>query len=159
MRVPLALAFTTRLDTMSIFGRRITDPPMEPHTPFPTEEWHKVKASSFADPADLAAFKKCKLTGRTDKQCFAVGDNGIGLWGDSTIEGTGPSCALHPIYWQEFYHTARRKKVIVIANGGQIICELKDTCGVRNRIDLNPDAVRALGLEPPILINARWRWA
>jgi len=26
-------------------------------------------------------------------------------------------------------------------------------------IDLNPDAVRALGLEPPIMVPAKWEWA
>ena len=41
-------------------------------------------ASSFADPADVAAFRKCKRTGKTDQQCFRVGDNGIGQFGAIT---------------------------------------------------------------------------
>src|SRR5688572_27886450 len=47
-------------------------------------EWRSGKASSFADPKDVAAFKRCKAQGKTDQQCFRVGDNGIGLWGDDT---------------------------------------------------------------------------
>lgn len=65
-------------------------------------EWHEVIASSFADPADVAAFKRCKANGGTDAQCFRIGDNAIGAWGDSTAEGTGPSCALPPEDWQPF---------------------------------------------------------
>ena len=42
------------------------------------EKVHVVKASSFADPADVVAFKKCLKSGKTAKQCLAVGDNGIG---------------------------------------------------------------------------------
>src|ERR1044072_293201 len=50
-----------------------------------------VLASSFADPADIAAFKKCKREGHTDSYCFKYGDNGIGYWGDETSEGSGAS--------------------------------------------------------------------
>jgi len=42
---------------------------------------HKVIASSFADPADVRAFKRCKAQGKTDQECFRVGDNGVGCWG------------------------------------------------------------------------------
>jgi hypothetical protein len=45
------------------------------------KDHHHVVASSFADPADIRAFKKCKATGKTDQQCFKVGDNGIGNGG------------------------------------------------------------------------------
>ncbi len=122
------------------------------------EEWHKTIATSFADPADIRAFIKCKATGQTDLQCFRVGDNGIGLWGDSTVEGTGPCCALPASAWHEYYSTARKKKVIVEVGGKTAVCELKDTSGSRNVIDLNPDACALLGLTPPVKAPAKWRW-
>lgn len=128
---------------------------------------HHVKASSFADPADIRAFKKCKDRGRSDQECFKVGDNGIGCWGDSTAEGTGPSCALPPEDMIEKWGSvkaARRKLVNVSGNGKMVTCVLKDRmprrANIRNGagIDLNSDAVRALGLEPPIMIRAIWTW-
>lgn len=124
---------------------------------------HNVKASSFADPADVRAFKRAKAQGMTDKQAFAVGDNGIGLWGDDTTSDT-PMCALPPEEWNDFYHTARGKRVMVAANGRTVICELRDTMphekNIRNGagIDLNPAAVRELHLVPPIMISAAWKW-
>ncbi len=123
------------------------------------DDWHNTTATSFADPADIRAFEKCKQTGKTDKQCFAVGDNAIGLWGDSTRAGTGPSCALPSSAWHEYYSTARKKKVIVEVGGKTAVCELKDTSGSRNVIDLNPDACVLLNLTPPVKQPARWRWA
>jgi hypothetical protein len=126
---------------------------------------HSVIASSFADPADVTAFKRCKDKGGSDHDCFRVGDNAVGLWGDSTEEGTGPSCALPPDDWHPFYNTARLKKVLVKANENEVVCELKDTMPPKTYItngagiDLNPDAVRALGLEPPIMESATWQWA
>ena len=49
-------------------------------------------------------------------------------------------------------------------NGRAIVCELRDTMPARRNIkngagiDLNPAAVRALGLEPPIKTRAEWWW-
>jgi hypothetical protein len=57
---------------------------------------HRVIATSFADPADVRSFRQCKKEGGTDKDCFKVGDNGLGYMGDATTEGTGPCCALPP---------------------------------------------------------------
>jgi hypothetical protein len=131
----------------------------------PTEGWHSGKASSFADPADIRAFDRCKATGKTDRQCFAVGDNGIGKWGDSTRSGTGPSCALPPEDWRQFGSAARGKLVRVKANGKEVVCALKDTmpakANVKNGaiLDLNPDAAAALGLTPPFMVDAEWSWA
>ena len=129
---------------------------------------HHVKASSFADPADVRAFRRCKSRGKSDQECFKVGDNGIGCWGDSTVEGTGPSCALPPEDMEEKWGSVKASKhklVEVSANGKNITCVLKDRMPRRKNIknaagiDLNPDAVRQLGLEPPIMIRASWRWA
>lgn len=131
------------------------------------ENIHHVKASSFADPADVKAFKKCKGQGKSDQQCFKVGDNGIGCWGDSTAEDSGPSCALPPEDMEEKWGSvkgAKHKRVEVAGNGKTVVCVLKDRmprrANIKNKagIDLNPDAVRALGLEPPIMISATWKW-
>jgi hypothetical protein len=50
------------------------------HSARADEKVHVVKASSFADPADVAVYKRCLKSGKTPVQCFAVGDNGVGLW-------------------------------------------------------------------------------
>lgn len=129
---------------------------------------HHVTASSFADPADVARFRRCKAAGNSDKQCFKVGDNGIGYWGDDTTEGSGCACALPPEDIIERWGTmaaGRRQPVSVTANGSTIRCLLKDTmphrANIKNGagIDLNPDAVKALGFTPPIMIPAIWSWA
>ena len=39
-------------------------------------------ASSFADLADVRAFKRAKAKGMTDQEAFRYGDNGIGCFGD-----------------------------------------------------------------------------
>jgi hypothetical protein len=125
---------------------------------------HHVRASSFADPADVAAFRRCKAAGGSDQECFKVGDNGIGKWEDDCT-APKPMCALPPEDWEEFGNAARGKKVIVTANGTTVICELRDTMPHRRNIktgagiDLNPGAVAKLGLRPPIMIPATWMWA
>lgn len=127
------------------------------------ESIHQVMASSFADPSDIAAFKKCKAEGKSDQECFSRGDNGIGKWGDSTT-GTTPMCALPPEDWKPLGDKARGTKVKVTANNRIVICELRDTMPAKKNIknnagiDLNPAAVAALGLKPPIMIPATWEW-
>ncbi|EDY16895.1 hypothetical protein CfE428DRAFT_5524 [Chthoniobacter flavus Ellin428] len=129
------------------------------------EGWHSVKASSFADAADVAAFRKCKAEGGGDTYCFGRGDNGIGKWGDDCATGSGPACALPPEDWATWGGKARKKKVRVRVLGREVICELRDTMPHRANItngagiDLNPDAVAALGLRPPLMIAAEWQWA
>lgn len=135
-------------------------------------EWtgatHKGIASSFADPADVLAFKRCKALGKSDQECFKVGDNAIGCWGDDVSEGTGPACALPPDDMIEKFGSvgaAKHAKVKVTANGQTAICVLKDRMpwkkNITNKaiIDLNPDAVAALGMKPPIMEPASWEWA
>jgi hypothetical protein len=125
--------------------------------------WHEGKASSFADPADIRAFERCKRQGKSDQECFKVGDNGIGKWGDSTVQGTGPSCALPPEDWERWV-TPRGLKVIVECGDRAVECLLKDTMprkannGNGAIIDLNPDAAKALGLKPPFMVPVKWRW-
>lgn len=60
---------------------------MEEHMP-------TVTASSFADPADVAAYKAAIKAGKTEKEALALGDNGIGYWGDDTTSEAQPMCAL-----------------------------------------------------------------
>jgi hypothetical protein len=125
---------------------------------------HHVKASSFADPADVRAFEKCKAQGNSDQFCFDKGDNGIGKWGDNTKAGSGPSVALPPEDWQQFGGTARRKKVLVTCGGKSVVAELRDTMPHKANIengagmDMNPDTCNALGLRPPVMVDATWQW-
>lgn len=128
---------------------------------------HKVKASSFADPADIRAFKAAKERGASDQQAFRVGDNGVGVFGDSVVEGTGASCALPPEDMIEKWGSiaaAKHKPVEVTANNKTIVAVLKDRMPHKKNItngagiDLNPDACRELGFEPPIMVSATWRW-
>jgi len=127
----------------------------------------KTKASSFADPADIARFRACKAKGGTDQQCFRVGDNGIGKWGDDTTANR-PMCALPPEDWKARAAATGREPrgmlVKVTAAGKSIVCELRDTmprkANIKNGagIDLNHAAVRAIGRRPPILIDCEWEW-
>lgn len=128
---------------------------------------HSGKASSFADPADIKAFRRCKARGKSDQECFKVGDNGRGCYGDDTSEGSGPSCALPPEDSEERWGSvakAKHKAVEVTIGAKTVTCILKDRMPRRKNIknaaiiDLNPDAVRALGMEPPIMMRCSWRW-
>ena len=122
----------------------------------------KVIASSFADPDDVRRFKACKEDGGTDKECFKVGDNGIGFWGEDTTADT-PICALPVEEWQAI-HMARGARVRVRRGNLTVICRLLDTMPHRRfitngaGIDLNPCAARALGLVPPFLHPVEWEW-
>jgi hypothetical protein len=131
------------------------------------EPVHNVKASSFADKADVEAFRRCKAQDGSDQDCFLVGDNGIGCWNDDCAEGP-PMCALPPEDMEERWGSvaaAKHKKVMVVANGRIVTCILGDRMPHRENIkngagiDLNPAACSALGLKPPIIVKATWRWA
>lgn len=130
-----------------------------------------VTASSFADPADIRRFRSCIEKGGTDQDCFKIGDNGIGCWGDDCSEGSGPSCALPPeVMIQNWGSVDAAKHQLVMVNRldvknsnvHQVVCKVKDRmphlAHIHNgaRIDLNPDAVRALRLEPPIMAEVVW---
>lgn len=126
-------------------------------------EIHEVRATSFADPADILGFQKAKAKGMTDIQAFAFGDNGVGKWGRSTKEGSGPCCALPPEDWE---HLAKPDgtKVRVTVKGKSIVCDLRDTMPKKKNIkngagiDLNPDAVKALGQRIPLDVAATWQY-
>ena len=124
----------------------------------------KTFASSFAD---LAAFKRCKAQGKSDVECFKVGDNGVGAWGDTTATEDVPMCALPPEDWLERWGArslARGKRVTVVYIGQRVVGELRDTMphrvNIRNGcgIDLNPGFAKAFGLKPPFKVPVEWCW-
>lgn len=126
---------------------------------------HRGLASSFADPADVAAFYRHKQMGMTDAEAFRYGDNAVGVWGDRTDSDQTAMCALPPEDWHPYGSDARGKKVLVSANGVEVTCELRDTMPAKKHItngaiiDLNPAACKALGVKPPILIACAWQWS
>lgn len=126
---------------------------------------HACLASSFADVADIEAFRRCRAQGKSEKVCFKYGDNGIGYWGDDTSKGSGPSVALPPETMIETWGSvedAHLKPVVVQANGNAVRAKVKDTMPHRANItngagiDLNPDACEVLSLVPPVMIRATW---
>lgn len=124
-------------------------------------EVHDAIASSFADPEDVEAFKRCKATGKTDQQCFAVGDNGIGVWGDNTAQEAVPMCAIHASDMIEKWGSvngAKHQKVSCTIKGKTVEMLCADRLGVKGRIDLNPASLKALGLHPGILEKCQWHW-
>jgi hypothetical protein len=124
------------------------------------ERSKKYKASSFADDKDIQAFNKCKKTGKSDIECFKVGDNGIGQWGDLTAQEHTPMCALHRddmIKQWGSEANAKHRKVEVKVKGTSIVCIVADRMSAKNRIDLNPAAAKQLGLKPPFLVDSTWR--
>jgi len=119
-------------------------------------------ASSFADPADVVAFNKCKAQGKTDQQCFKVGDNGIGQFGKITAQTQTAMVAIHAsdmiARWGSV-NAAAHRLVTVTINGKTIQASVEDRLGVAGRIDLNPAAAKQLGLNPPFLVkNCTWNW-
>ncbi len=133
------------------------------------EDVHMGKASSFADPADVARFDKCKAAGGTDQQCFKVGDNGIGFRGMDCTDPEKPICALPPEQWRARWgdgNTANGKPVIVTWQGKDVRGVMGDTMPSEDHItngaiiDLNPGFAREFGVAPPFLLNnVSWRWA
>ena len=89
-----------------------------------------VNASSFADPQDVAAYRKAIAQGKTEAEALKVGDNGIGKWGDITARDDVPMCALPPEDWVAKWgagSNARGRKVAVTYRGKTVIGELRDT--------------------------------
>ena len=121
----------------------------------------QAKASSFADPKDVEDFKKCKATGKTDGQCFAVGDNGVGAWGANTAQTVAPMVAVHKddavARWGSF-NAAAHRQVRVTVGAKSVLAVVEDKLGKANRIDLNPAAARRLSLTPPFLVPCEWEW-
>lgn len=125
-------------------------------------EWKACKASSFADPDDVAAFNRCKATGKSDLKCFAVGDNGIGQFGKITAQTHTPMIAVHKTEmiarWGSVTGAAHRP-VKVKVNGITICAKVEDRISAPGRIDLNPACANLLGLKPPFVVDCEWKWA
>lgn len=126
---------------------------------------HQVKATSFADPRDVAAFKRCKERGGSDKQCYRVGDNGIGFWGDDTTVGLW--VALPPEVMVATWGSvaaAKHKSVVVQCQrtGEEVIAQVGDTMphlvNITNGagIDLSPQTCAALALSIPAEAQVVW---
>lgn len=126
----------------------------------------KTLASSFADPADVRAFLRCKARGGSDTECFKEGDNGRGCWGDLTAQDHTPMCALPPQEMEARFGSvakARHARVKVTHRGLTITCILADRMPRQPNasgagIDLNPAASKALELTPPHLVTVDWQW-
>src|SRR5205085_6278562 len=118
-------------------------------------------ASSFADPEDVAAFVRCKNLGRSDRECFMVGDNGIGQFGKITAQLHTPMVALHRddmvARWGSV-RAAAHQKVRVTVRGRVVVGSVEDRMSERGRIDLNPAAAKALRLTPPFLLWCKGSW-
>jgi len=121
----------------------------------------KGLASTFADPADVAAFKRCKATGKSDLECFRVGDNGIGFWGDVTAQNEIPMCAIRKSWllsiWGELNGGYRKKVTVYRTVNGvtyKVDCMIADVMGekVKASIALTPAAQKALRIVPPALV-------
>jgi len=127
-----------------------------------------VTASSFADPGDVAAYKKAIAEGKSEEEALKVGDNGIGKWGDDTTSEGQPMCALPPEDWQAKWgvgNAARGKKVAVTYDGKKVIGELRDTMPSKANItngagiDLNPGFAKAFNVVQPFMLkNVLWDW-
>jgi len=127
-----------------------------------------VTASSFADPADVAAYRKAIAEGKSEAEALKVGDNGIGKWGDDTSRDDVPMCALPPEDWEAQWGRgarARGKKVAVTYKGKTVMGELRDTMPHRASIhngagiDLNPGFAKAFGVAPPFMLrDVTWEW-
>src|ERR1041385_4447173 len=125
-----------------------------------------VVASSFADPKDVAAYKKAIAEGKTEAEALRIGDNGIGTWGDNTARDDVPMCALPPEDWQaKWGNNARGRKVSVTYKGKTVIGELRDTmphkANIKNGagIDLIPGFAKAFNVKPPFMLKGvQWEW-
>lgn len=125
-------------------------------------------ASSFADLADVRAFKRAKAKGMTDQEAFRYGDNGIGCFGGDVTTLKVPFVAVPPddmvAKWGSV-KGAKHKPVLVTINGVTHRCIVGDRMpwrkNIRNKavIDLAPGAQAAFGLKPPFMVLASWVWA
>lgn len=126
------------------------------------------KASSFADPADIRAFKKAKARGLSDQQAFKFGDNGIGCWGDDVTNITIPYVAIRPddmiAKWGST-EAARHKTLLLTIDDKTHACIAGDRMpwakNVTNGavIDLAPGAQILFDLTAPFMLPCSWRWA
>lgn len=120
-------------------------------------------ASVFADLKDLREFARRKAEGMSDREAFKYGDNGVGASGRVTAQMVDPMVALHPIdirsKWGEMSNSWG-KKVVVQYGDKECTATLEDyMSSPKADIDLNPAAVRALGIPEGGMVRVGWRWA
>ncbi len=128
-----------------------------------TEIEHHGNASSFADPADVAAFNRCMALKHNEQECFKVGDNGIGCWQDDTTKGLW--CALPKRDIVERWGSmdeGKHKQVMVTIKGlthvltvGDIMTPDLSSGAI---IDLAPDSCKLWNLRPPVIVPVVWQW-
>jgi hypothetical protein len=125
---------------------------------------HQGKASSFADPKDIDAFKRAKALGMTDNEAFAHGDNGIGVWMDDTTHGFWCALPIRDLVerWGS-KDAGKHKKVTVTINNQTHILTVGDVMTPNLSsgaiIDLSPDSCALFHLKPPVLVPVEWQWA
>lgn len=122
-------------------------------------------ATDFASEADVRAYKRAKAEGKSDHEAFAVGDNGIGCWGDLTAQTHTPMCAIPPEDMIELFGSmakAKHQRILVVHGRRSVPCVLADRMprrkNIRNGagIDLNPAALIALGLDSPCKVPVEY---
>lgn len=123
------------------------------------------KASSFADQRDVAAFRACKALGKFDQECFKVGDNGIGCYGDDTTNINIPYVAIRPDDMIAFWGSvdaAKHKSINLTIDNTTHECIIGDRMpwakNVTNGavVDLAPGAQALFSLRPPFIVNCSW---
>lgn len=104
-------------------------------------------ATTFADPADVRRYRAAIAAGATEQQALAVGDNGVGAWGDDTTNPNDPIVALP----RDTPGIAHNRLVQVTGPSGTVMARVADkmpaTRNIRNgaAIDLNPATALATG--------------
>lgn len=118
-------------------------------------------ASSFADPADLIGFQRCKRTGRSDVSCFKEGDNGVGQFGAITAQDHTPMVAVNHTEMVAKWgseHGAAHRLIEVTVNGRTFNAAVEDRISAPGRIDLNPACAKIAHLDPPFVVPCTWKW-
>lgn len=126
---------------------------------------HEVKASSFADPADVKAFRACVARGHSENYCFGEGDNGIGKWGKNTAQDEIPMVALPREVWRDAGKTGGAKVIVHYKDFPPLTAFLEDTMPALSNIhngagmDTNPAVAKAFGLHGAYMVPMTWQWA
>src|SRR5262245_42180808 len=103
-----------------------------------------VVASSFADPQDVAAYKKAIAQGKTAEEALKVGDNGIGKWETSPVAMTYQCAPCHERTGSHTHPIHEERKWPSPTGQRRSVGELRDTmrhrANIKNGagIDLNP---------------------
>jgi hypothetical protein len=129
---------------------------------------HIGKASSFADLRDVEAFRRCKETGKSDKECFRVGDNGVGCFGDDVTRIDIPYVAVPPedmeARWGSVSAAKGRHINLTIGDNTRLVF-VGDRMPAKRFItngaviDLAPGAQVIFNLKAPFMVPCKWQWA